>query len=60
MKKTFQIHLRIENDTIESLKRQAHENNISLAEVCRQRLRGNSQLARIELLIENLRKGVKK
>lgn len=54
MKKTFQIHLRIESEAIETLKKQAQENNLSLAEFCRQRLRGNSQLSRLESLIENL------
>lgn len=54
MKKTFQIHLRIENNVVELLKKQARENNISFAELCRQKLRENPQLSRVENLIENL------
>lgn len=56
MKKTFQLHLRIETTVIESLRREAQEHNITLAELCRQRLRGNVQLTRIENLIERLYK----
>lgn len=45
MKKTYQIHLRIEYEAIEKLKRQAQEKNITLAELCRLMIRGNFQLS---------------
>ncbi len=54
MKKTFQLHLRIESEVIESLRRQAQETHITLGELCRQKLRANTQLTRIEMLMENL------
>ena len=44
MKKTYQIHLRIEYEAIEKLKKQAQEKNITLAELCRLMLKGNFQL----------------
>lgn len=56
MKKTFQIHLRIENDVVESLRKEAESNNISLAELCRQRLREDSQLNRIEKIVTGMSK----
>ena len=54
MKKTFQLHLRIETTVIESMRKQAYDEGISLAELCRKRLRDGQQLTRIERLIENL------
>ncbi len=54
MKKTFQLHLRIEHSVIESLRLQARSEGISLAELCRLRLRDSSKLARIEGLVQNL------
>ena len=59
MKKTYQIHLRIESDIIEQLKRQASKSNMSLAELFRKRIRDSYQLNRIEELILNLSKRVK-
>lgn len=41
----------IESDVFESLKNQADKNKISLSEICRQKLRQNHQLDRIEILI---------
>lgn len=59
MKKTFQLHLRIEHSVIESLRIQAREEGISLAELCRIRLRDNSQLAKIERLVQGLASHIK-
>ena len=54
MKKTFQLHLRIENQVIENLRKQAGEIDVPLAELCRRRLRDSQQLTRIEKLLESL------
>ncbi len=54
MKKTFQLHLRMEHLLIEQLRKQAEESDLSLAELCRHKLKANTQLTRIERLLENL------
>jgi len=59
MKKTYQIHLRIESDVTEQLKKQASTINISLAELCRKRLRDACQLERIESLLLELNERIK-
>lgn len=46
----------IETETIEKLKKESDVLNISLAELCRQRLKENSQLTRMEFLISELNK----
>jgi len=56
MAKTFQIHLRIEAEMIETLKKQANDLKISVAELCRQKLGVFSQLTKIELMLENIEK----
>ena len=57
MKKIFQIHLLLEKNLKEALEREASQRDLSLSELCRQKLRETSQLTRIELLLENLLKG---
>lgn len=59
MKKTFQVHFRIEYAIIESLREEAKREGLSLAELCRQRILGNRQLNRIEILITNLAHSIK-
>ena len=54
MKKIFQIHLLLEQDLKEALEREATDRNLSLSELCRQKLRETSQFTRIELLLEKL------
>lgn len=54
MKKNYKIHLVIDKELAENLKKSAEENNISIAENCRQKLREDSQLKRIELMIEKI------
>ncbi len=56
MRKNFQIHLRIETDVIESLRKQALDSGTSLGELCRQKLKGQSHLAKIELLLTEINK----
>jgi len=54
MKKNYKIHLVIDKELAENLKKFAEEDNLSIAEICRQKLRGNSQLTRIELMLERI------
>jgi len=56
MRKTYQLHLRLDIELIELLKKQAQEDDISLNELCRCKLKKNSQLNRIENLLDNLSK----
>lgn len=56
MKKTFQIHLRFETSLAEKLRLQAKENNISMAELCRRKIRDSPRLDRIECVLSRLEK----
>jgi len=53
-RKNGQIHLMIENNILEELKKGSKEKGISLSELCRQKLRGNDQLDRIEFMIREI------
>ncbi len=55
MPKNFQIHLRIETKVIDQLKKQASDENLSFGEVCRQKLRQNSKLEKIETEISDIK-----
>ena len=56
MKKNAQIHLHVESELREKLMKEANENNISMNELCLQRLRKNSQLDRIEMMLDEVLK----
>lgn len=60
MKKNAQIHLLIETDVLEMLKRQSKEENISVSELCRQKLSQCSRLAKIEIMLEGINKKLDK
>lgn len=53
-KKNSQTRIVLETNLKESLKKEAKERHISLSELIRQRVRNNSQLTRIEILLEKL------
>lgn len=57
MKKNSQIHLVLETELLELLKKEALDREISISEHIRQKLRKNTQLTRIEILLEKLLKG---
>lgn len=59
MRKNFQIHLRIETEVIEALRKQAQECGTSLGELCRQKIKGYSHLSRIESLLLDIHKMLK-
>jgi len=52
MKRNAQIHLHVESELREKLLKEANDNNISMNELCLQRLRKNSQLDKIEMMLE--------
>ena len=56
MKKTAQLHLVLETELLGRLRREAEKENSSVSELCRRKLRGNSQLDRIEEMIKKLLK----
>ncbi|MEK6894770.1 MAG: hypothetical protein AABX10_04875 [Nanoarchaeota archaeon] len=56
MKKTYQIHLRIESEAIAKLKKQAEEKKITLAELCRLKIYNNEQVNKLDFLITKFEK----
>jgi hypothetical protein len=56
MKKNFQIHLRFETSLAEELKLEAIQDNISMAELIRRKIRDSPRLDRIERIIAKLEK----
>jgi len=54
MGKNSQIHLFIETELKERLEKEAEENCISLSELCRQRVRVNDRLKRVENVLDIL------
>ncbi|OIO42606.1 hypothetical protein AUJ63_02345 [Candidatus Pacearchaeota archaeon CG1_02_35_32] len=58
MKKNSQIHLYLETELLEKLKKLAEVNNISVSEVCRRKLKDIPQLNRIESLILEIKEKV--
>ena len=56
MKKNSQLHLFLETQTLNNLKKQASEDNVSVSELCRQKIREEPRLTRIELILERLLK----
>ena len=56
MKKNAKIHFMIETALLETLRNQAEENRVSIAELCREKLRKSNQLDRIESILNKLLK----
>ena len=59
MKKNSQIHFVIETHELNKLRAEAEEKKISLAELCRVKLRKNTQFDRIEGKLDKLLKKIK-
>lgn len=55
-KKNAQIHFVIETSLKEVLQKEAEIENVTLAEICREKLRQNSRFVRIELMLEEINK----
>jgi len=54
MKKNSQLHIVLETKLLEFLKEKANSKGVSLAEYCRGKLVQNSQLDKIELMLERV------
>ena len=60
MGKNSQIHLFLETNLLESLKKESIERGISLSELCRLKLIETTQLTRIELSLDRLERKISK
>ncbi len=60
MKKNARIYIWLDSELKERLIKEAQENNISVCELCRNKLKQNLQLDRIELKLDNLTKSILK
>ncbi len=54
MKKNYKLHLWIESDLFDKLRNQARDSNMAFTDFCRQKLRGNSQLLNIEIILSDI------
>jgi hypothetical protein len=54
MRKNSHIHILLETEFLSELKNEAKEKGIRLSELCRQKLRKNSQLENIEKMLQLL------
>jgi len=55
MPKNAQLHLVLDSEILEALKEEAFQRDISVSELCRQKLSGDSQLTRIEQTVSQIR-----
>lgn len=58
MSKNAQIHLAIESTLLNTLKDEALKKDVSISELCRQKLRCNPQLDRIEQTLFSLKEKI--
>ncbi len=56
MKNNIRIYFKINTELYEEIKREALLKGISIAQFCRQKLKECSQLSRIELTVEEIKK----
>mgnify|MGYP001614461048 CR=1 FL=1 len=58
MKKNSQLHLYLETDLLDKLKKIAEENKVSVSEICRRKIKEIPQLNKIELIILEMDKKI--
>ena len=58
MKKNVKLYLRITSDLLNQLKKEAEEQDNSIANVCREKLNSRSSLNRIESLLLEVNKKI--
>ena len=56
MRKNCKLRLRLETEVLQSLKKQAEQEEITLSELCRQKLMESSKLAKIEIILQEIQK----
>ena len=54
MRRNYKLNLKIESELIEDLKKEAEIEGITMAGLCRKKLRKNPQLIKIELILESI------
>ena len=54
MKQNSQLHITLDSEFLNFLRKEAQDNNICLAELCRRKLRENSKLERIEVMLKEV------
>ena len=59
MKKNYQIHLNIESEVIDELKKEAKSRGMALSTLCREKLRQGNTFQRIEIKLDSLINGTK-
>lgn len=59
MKKNSQIHLFIETELLDKIKKQAQERELSISELCRRKVRESLQLEKIEFLLREIHEKIK-
>jgi hypothetical protein len=60
MKKNYRVGIKVEKDLVENIKYEANTLGLTFSDVCRQKLKPNHQLIKIELLLETILKELKK
>ena len=56
MRKNCKLRLRLETEVLQGLKKQAEQEDITLSELCRHKLRESSRLVRIEIILQEIQK----
>jgi hypothetical protein len=56
MKKNSQLHLYLETDLLDKIKKLAEEHKVPVSEICRRKLKEIPQLNKIEAIVEKLDK----
>ena len=59
MKKNIRLSLRITSDLLNNLRREAEDQETSIASLCREKLNNRSQLNKIESIVLDIQKRVK-
>lgn len=59
MKKNYKLHLLLDKNLAEMLKKQSEEMGVPLSEICRQRLKEQTKLDRIEIMLERISEKLK-
>jgi hypothetical protein len=58
MKKNSQIHLKIETELLEKLKKEAQQNYISISEVCRNKLKKPDAMQEVLITLKSIERKV--
>ena len=58
MRKNCQLHLFLESDLLERLQGEADDNETSVSELCRDKLKQASRLTKIEMMLETIQNNI--